>query len=136
MNYSLADKHALVCGASEGIGRATAFALAAMGANVTVLARRLDKLDEPASLIETKKRVHELLRSARAVHGIRKGLRLHCDHLRPGVHGLRADYWTVSANWKIGRYIRITMPPTTQPMKIIITGSISRTTRSSRRDSS
>ena len=51
MNYSLADKHALVCGASEGIGRATAFALAAMGANVTVLARRLDKLDELVAVL-------------------------------------------------------------------------------------
>ena len=46
MRPSLADKHTLVCGASEGIGRATAVALAAMGANVTVLARRQDKLDE------------------------------------------------------------------------------------------
>ena len=46
MNTSLAGKHALVCGASEGIGRACAFALAALGANVTVLARRPDKLAE------------------------------------------------------------------------------------------
>lgn len=41
----LQGKHALVCGASEGIGRASAFALADLGATVTVLARRLDKLD-------------------------------------------------------------------------------------------
>ena len=46
MTLVLADKHAVVCGASEGIGRATAFALAAMGASVTALARRQDKLDE------------------------------------------------------------------------------------------
>lgn len=46
MTCSLVGKHALVCGASEGIGRATAFALAEMGANVTALARRQDKLDE------------------------------------------------------------------------------------------
>ena len=51
MKYSLADKHALVCGASEGIGRATAFALAAMGANVTVLARRQGKLDELVAVL-------------------------------------------------------------------------------------
>ncbi len=40
MNLDLSGKHALVCGASQGIGRATAFELAALGANVTVLARR------------------------------------------------------------------------------------------------
>jgi 3-oxoacyl-[acyl-carrier protein] reductase len=46
MNHSLADKHALVCGASEGIGRASAIALAELGASVTVLARRQVKLQE------------------------------------------------------------------------------------------
>ena len=46
MKPILADKHALVCGASEGIGRASAIALAELGASVTVLARRQDKLDE------------------------------------------------------------------------------------------
>jgi 3-oxoacyl-[acyl-carrier protein] reductase len=46
MNHSLADKHALVCGASEGIGRASAIALAEAGASVTVLARRQVKLQE------------------------------------------------------------------------------------------
>ena len=46
MNHSLADKHALVCGASEGIGRASAIALAELGASVTLLARRQVKLQE------------------------------------------------------------------------------------------
>jgi 3-oxoacyl-[acyl-carrier protein] reductase len=42
---SLKGRHALVCGASAGIGRAGALALAARGAAVTALARRRDRLE-------------------------------------------------------------------------------------------
>ena len=44
MNLDLAGKHTLVCGASQGIGRACAIELAQLGADVTVLARRADAL--------------------------------------------------------------------------------------------
>ena len=44
MDLSLDGKHALVCGASQGIGRATAIALARLGASVTVLARSQESL--------------------------------------------------------------------------------------------
>lgn len=44
MDLNLNGKHALVCGASEGIGRAAAHELALLGADVTVLARRADAL--------------------------------------------------------------------------------------------
>ncbi len=44
MDLNLAGRHALVCGASEGIGRAAAHELALLGADITVLARRTDAL--------------------------------------------------------------------------------------------
>jgi 3-oxoacyl-[acyl-carrier protein] reductase len=48
MNLDLNGKHALVCGASQGIGLATAKALAELGADVTLLARRAEVLREAA----------------------------------------------------------------------------------------
>ena len=38
MDLDLSGKHALVCGASEGIGRAAAIELSRLGADVTLLA--------------------------------------------------------------------------------------------------
>ncbi len=51
MDLNLSGKHALVCGASEGIGRATAHELALLGADVTVLARRAEALRQVADAL-------------------------------------------------------------------------------------
>lgn len=48
MHTELTGKTALVTGASRGIGKATAFALAAEGANVVLSSRRQEALDEVA----------------------------------------------------------------------------------------
>ena len=46
---ALAGRHAIVCGASAGIGRATALALASAGAELTLVSRSADKLAELAN---------------------------------------------------------------------------------------
>ncbi len=52
--FSLANRTALVTGASSGLGRHFAGVLAEAGATVVVAARRLDKLEEVAAEIEAK----------------------------------------------------------------------------------
>ena len=62
MNLDLSGKHALVCGASEGIGRATAIELAQLGASVTLLARRAEVLEDiAAALPRAQEQSHQCL---------------------------------------------------------------------------
>jgi len=49
MDLNLGNKNALVCGSSQGMGKAIAIQLAKQGANVTLFARNLDKLNEVKS---------------------------------------------------------------------------------------
>lgn len=44
MNFDLSGKRAMVCGSTQGIGKASAVELARMGASITLLARNEDKL--------------------------------------------------------------------------------------------
>ena len=53
MKLDLGGRHALVCGGSEGIGRAAAIELAQLGADVTLLARREDALREAVAALPT-----------------------------------------------------------------------------------
>lgn len=46
MNLNLKNKNALVCGSTQGIGKATAMALANEGVNVTLVARNREKLKQ------------------------------------------------------------------------------------------
>jgi 3-oxoacyl-[acyl-carrier protein] reductase len=53
MDLGIAGKNALVCGASKGLGRGCAEALAADGVNVTIVARSADVLEQTAAAIRT-----------------------------------------------------------------------------------
>lgn len=54
MQLDLNGRHALVCGASQGIGRASAIELAELGASVTLLARSADALKTVAENLPRK----------------------------------------------------------------------------------
>ena len=56
MDLDLLGKNALVCGSTQGIGKATALALAKMGANVFLLARNEEKLKEVKSQLDNSQR--------------------------------------------------------------------------------
>jgi 3-oxoacyl-[acyl-carrier protein] reductase len=53
MNLNLSDKSALVCGSSQGIGLAAAQELAMLGANVTLLARNEQSLNQALETLDT-----------------------------------------------------------------------------------
>lgn len=83
MDLDLTGKHALVCGASEGIGRATAMELAALGADVTVLARREAVL---AEVVAALPRINDAQRHGQLVADMddSEGLRRKVEALTAG----------------------------------------------------
>ncbi|MEO7148459.1 MAG: SDR family oxidoreductase [Rhodanobacteraceae bacterium] len=82
MDIDLSGRHALVCGASQGIGRACALELAKLGADVTLLARREDVLRQ---LVDELPRTHAAQR-----HGFIADDRGDTDGLRAQVEALVA----------------------------------------------
>lgn len=61
MNLGLENKNVLVCGSTQGIGKASAIALAAECANVTLLARNEDKLKQVLSELPNNGQHHTYL---------------------------------------------------------------------------
>ena len=61
MNLNLTKKNALVCGSTRGIGKASAIALAELGANVTLVARNEEKLKEVVAELPNKYQNHNYI---------------------------------------------------------------------------
>ncbi|NOT74731.1 MAG: SDR family oxidoreductase [Cyclobacteriaceae bacterium] len=58
MNLDLTGKKALVCGSTQGIGKASAIELALLGASITLVARNEEKLKKTISELSTKAGQH------------------------------------------------------------------------------
>ena len=56
MNLDLKNKNALVCGSTQGIGKASAIEISKLGANVTLVARDENKLKEVVKELDTTKK--------------------------------------------------------------------------------
>ncbi|MDH5823172.1 SDR family oxidoreductase [Luteimonas sp. RD2P54] len=82
MDLDLSGRHALVCGGSEGIGRAAAHELALLGADVTVLARRAGALRAVAEALP---------RNRAQRHGWLAVDLAHADELRAQAGALAAE---------------------------------------------
>ncbi|MFQ3296424.1 MAG: 3-oxoacyl-[acyl-carrier protein] reductase [Polaribacter sp.] len=61
MELNLKNKNALVCGSTQGIGKATAILLAEEGANVTLIARNEEKLKAVLAELPNEKQCHGYL---------------------------------------------------------------------------
>lgn len=61
MNLNLKNKNALVCGSTQGIGKATAIALAEEGVNVTLLARNEEKMKAVLAELPNENQCHGYL---------------------------------------------------------------------------
>ncbi len=62
MNLDLTNKYAIVCGSTQGIGKASAIELALLGANVTLIARNAEKLKAVITSLDTRSgQKHEYL---------------------------------------------------------------------------
>jgi 3-oxoacyl-[acyl-carrier protein] reductase len=61
MNLELKNKNALVCGSTQGIGRATAILLAKEGVNITLIARNEEKLKVVLAELPNENQCHNYL---------------------------------------------------------------------------
>lgn len=84
-SLSLAGRHALVCGASSGIGRETARALAGLSAELTLLARSRNKLTELQSELTAlgSPQVHVLVADLEQLEALEDSINTHLSAQGP-----------------------------------------------------
>ena len=63
MDLNLSGKHAIVCGSTQGIGKASAMALAELGANVTLIARNEEALEVVCDELPNQNQNHRFLQA-------------------------------------------------------------------------
>ena len=61
MNLEIQHKNALVCGSTQGIGKASAIGLAAEGVNVTLIARNEEKLKAVLAELPNDEQTHNYI---------------------------------------------------------------------------
>ena len=61
MNIDLTGKRAIVCGSTQGIGRASAMILAQMGAGITLIARNEDELRKTVASLQRTSQSHNYI---------------------------------------------------------------------------
>ncbi|PKH50933.1 short-chain dehydrogenase [Tenacibaculum sp. Bg11-29] len=61
MNLNIQNKNALVCGSTQGIGKASAFGLASEGVNVTLIARNEEKLKKVLAALPNNNQNHSYI---------------------------------------------------------------------------
>lgn len=74
MDFKLNNKNALVCGSTQGIGKATAMALTEEGVNVTLLARNEDSLKQVLSELPTHRNHNYLVADFSSPEGLKQQL--------------------------------------------------------------
>lgn len=84
----LSGKRALVCGATQGIGRAAAFMLARGGADVTLIARNAEALRETAEQItaDFSRRADFVVADFRDPDAVRAAVAAHIENMSGGYH--------------------------------------------------
>ena len=83
MMLSFRNKHAIVCGGTDGIGRSTAQLLASLGCEVTLIARNQEKLERVKSSLQTN---HDQIHQAVCAdfnnpNSLKEKVKIHIDSL-------------------------------------------------------
>ena len=81
MNLNLINKNALVCGSTQGIGRAAAVELALLGANITLMARNEATLQATLTLLDVSQgqQHHYIVADFSRSESVQKAIAAHTD---------------------------------------------------------